>query len=210
MISQSMCPFFIVLVLGTGFFLSPVAAIGEEEEKTPEQPPRERNQTPATEVIREQPQPKTMPRVLQRATKDNTKLYISLERQRAWLFVDDEVAIDTPISSGKKSGMTPKGAFTILEKLPEHHSNTYGDFVDRKGRTVRIGVSAVIDSAPSGTSFQATPKKYFLRLNASGLGLHAGHLPGYPAAHGSIRLPESIAPQIYEYTKVGTEVVIGD
>jgi lipoprotein-anchoring transpeptidase ErfK/SrfK len=41
-------------------------------------------------------------------------------------------------------------------------------------------------------------------------GMHTGLLPGYPASHGCVRLPEQIAKLIYEKVSVGTPVIIGD
>ncbi len=169
-----------------------------------------KKQTPASKLIEKQAQPKVIPRVLQRATPENTRVHISLGKQRAWLFVNDEIAIDTPVSTGKKSGMTPKGEFTVIERNANHRSNIYGSFVDRQGRVVRSGVSTKIDSAPSGTVFQGAPMKHFMRLTWTGIGMHVGNLPGYPASHGCIRLPEDIARLIYENTKIGTVVTIGD
>jgi len=40
--------------------------------------------------------------------------------------------------------------------------------------------------------------------------LHAGLLPGYPASHGCVRLPEDFATKLYEVTHVGTTVIIAD
>ena len=66
----------------------------------------------------------------------------------------EQVYIDTPISSGKSAGMTPKGSFTVTEKDKDHRSSTYGSFVDKGGRIVRAGISMKVDSAPSGTRFK--------------------------------------------------------
>ena len=41
-----------------------------------------------------------------------------------------------------------------------------------------------------------------------GIGMHEGFLPGYPASHGCIRLPENMAPLIYQKVKVGTPVTV--
>ena len=135
---------------------------------------------------------------------------ISLSRQRAYLRArdSDQVYIDTPISSGKRAGMTPTGSFTVLEKDPDHSSSIYGDFVDSKGRVVRSGVSLKVDSAPAGTRYRGAPMKWFCRLTWSGVGFHVGILPGYPASHGCIRLPADIAPLIYQKVKIGTPVTI--
>jgi len=161
----------------------------------------------ASELIHRQDPPRITPRVYDKLTPDTARVYISLAKQRASLMLGDEVAIDTPISSGKSAGMTPTGNFTIQEKDPDHRSTIYGDFVDNKGRVVRAGVSLRIDSAPSGTHYVGAPMKWFCRIK-EGVGMHIGILPGYPASHGCVRLPADIAPLIYQKVKVGTPVEI--
>lgn len=137
---------------------------------------------------------------------ENSRAVVSLSKQRLYLMTGDQVYIDTPISSGKRGHSTPTGAFSIMEKDADHRSNIYGSFVDRKGRVVRSGISSKIDSAPSGTRYVGAPMKWFCRLTGNGVGFHVGVLPGYPASHGCIRLPEDIAPLIYQKVKVGTRV----
>ena len=154
--------------------------------------------------------PTVVPRVLDRATPDNTSLAVSLGTQRARLLVAGEVAIDTPVSTGKRRAPTAAGEYTVAEKLPEHRSNLYGDFVDREGRAVRSGVSTRIDAAPSGTVFRIAPAQFYLRLSPGGPALHAGRWPGYPAADGAVRLPADIAPIVYRNVKPGTPVKIGE
>lgn len=147
------------------------------------------------------------PRVYEQVNQDNSHVFISLSKQRAYLMMGDETAIDTPISSGKAAGMTPVGKFKVQEKDKDHRSNIYGDFVDSKGRVVRGGVSLKIDSAPSGTHYVGAPMKWFCRIS-EGVGMHIGILPGYPASHGCVRLPSDVAPLIYNKVKVGTPVEI--
>jgi lipoprotein-anchoring transpeptidase ErfK/SrfK len=159
----------------------------------------------AADMIRRQEPPRVTARLMERITPDNSHVIVSLSRQRAYLMLDNEVAIDTPVSTGKSAGMTPAGKFTIGEKDKDHRSTLYGDFVDGRGRAVRSGVSMHIDSAPSGTHFVGAPMKYFCRFNGA-VGMHIGFLPGYPASHGCVRLPADIAPLIYEKVKVGTSV----
>ena len=175
----------------------------------------DKTQKPASEMIRKQDPPKVIPRVLDQATPGNVSVYVSLGKQRAYLKVGDEVGIDTPISSGKRAGMTPKGRFVVVQKDPDHKSSLYGAFVDKNDMIVRAGVSAKIDSAPSGTHFKGAPMKWFMRFGEAlqsqrAEGMHVGILPGYPASHGCVRLPEKIAPIIYGKVSVGTPVTIGD
>lgn len=174
-----------------------------------------KQQKKASELIKKQDPPKVIPRVLERATPENVSVYISLGKQRAYFKVADEIAVDTPISSGKRAGMTPQGTFKIVEKDKDHRSSLYGDFVSAKsGKVVRAGVSTRIDSAPSGTIYRGAPMKWFMRFgDGSGHraeGMHTGYLPGYPASHGCVRLPDEIAKLFYEHVVIGTPVTIGD
>jgi lipoprotein-anchoring transpeptidase ErfK/SrfK len=159
-------------------------------------------------LIAKQAPPVINKAVLAQTTADNAQVLVSLSRQRAYLYAGTALAIDTPISSGKKAGFTPTGNFTVLQKDPNHRSNIYGNFVDSKGRIVRAGVSARIDSAPSGSHYEGAPMFYFMRLTNEGVGMHIGILPGYPASHGCIRMPAEIAPQFYARVKIGTPVQV--
>jgi lipoprotein-anchoring transpeptidase ErfK/SrfK len=160
------------------------------------------------ELIAVQDPPKVVPRVLDRAQPDNTKIVVSLGRQRAYLQVEDEVAIDAPVSTGKRRGQTPVGDYAIMEKAARQSSNLHGDFVDARGRVVRAGVSTRVDAAPSGTVFRPVEVRHFMRLAPDGLALHAGRLPGYPAADTAVRLPSDIAPLFFQRVRVGTPVTI--
>jgi len=141
-------------------------------------------------------------------TPDNSRVVVSLAKQRAYVMTGDQVYIDTPISSGRAGHTTPTGSFHVMEKDPNHRSSIYGDFVDGKGRVVRSGISSKIDSAPSGTRYQGASMKWFCRLTDTVVGMHVGILPGYPASHGCIRLPADIAPLIYQKVKIGTPVTV--
>ena len=167
-------------------------------------------QRTVTEIVPRQAPANISARLMDQATPDNTRVIVSLSKQRVYLMLADEVALDSPISSGRKGHSTPTGSFNIKEKELNHFSNIYGNFVDRNGRVVRSGVSSRIDSAPSGTSFSGAPMKYFMRLTDGGVGMHIGILPGYAASHGCVRLPADIAPLIYSKVKTGTSVRVED
>ncbi|MEY2559402.1 MAG: hypothetical protein QOE34_2827 [Verrucomicrobiota bacterium] len=162
----------------------------------------------AADLIRTQPGITTNAAILQQVTADNAHVIVSITKQRAYLMTGDQIAIDSPISSGKRGHTTPNGSFSVLEKDKDHHSSLYGDYKDTSGRTVRGGVSARIDSAPSGTHFVGASMKWFMRLTGEGVGMHVGILPGYPASHGCIRMPEPAAAAFYSHVKVGTPVLV--
>ena len=173
---------------------------------TPAPPPMRK----ASELIRKQEPVKINQSLLKQITPDNVHVVVSLPKQRAYLMNGDQIVIDSPISSGKRGHGTPSGHFSVLEKDPNHRSSIYGDFVDGSGRVVRAGISAKIDSAPSGTHYVGASMKWFMRLTGEGVGMHVGILPGYPASHGCIRMPPDGAKLFYDNVKIGTPVAVGD
>jgi lipoprotein-anchoring transpeptidase ErfK/SrfK len=177
--------------------------------------PRQPRPTPqpmrkASALISRQAPLKVNESLLRQATADNTRIVVSIPKQRAYLMIGEKIVADGPISSGRRGHESPTGHKHVLEKDPNHHSSLYGDFVDSSGRTVRGGVSARSDSAPSGTHFAGAPMKWFLRLTEDGVGMHIGILPGYPASHGCIRESVDGAKLFYDHVKVGTPVDVGD
>lgn len=162
------------------------------------------------ELIQKQAPMKVNQDLLKQAAPDTAHIVVSIPKQRAYLMIREEIVADAPVSSGKRGHETPRGHFTVMEKDPNHHSSLYGDFVDGSGRVVRAGVSAHIDSAPSGTHFAGAAMKWFLRLTGEGVGMHIGILPGYPASHGCIRESVDGAKLFYDHAKVGTPVDVGD
>jgi len=86
------------------------------------------------------------------------------------------------ISSGTTGRETPTGVFTILEKKKTHRSKKY-------------------DNAPMPG---------MQRLTWSGIAMHSGNLPGYPASHGCIRMPYDFSMLLFGITGNGGTVVIGD
>ena len=177
---------------------------------TPQQKPASQTMRKASDLIRKQDSLKVNQSVLNEATPDNTRIVVSIPKQRAYFMIGDQIVADGPISSGRRGHESPRGHMRVLEKDPNHHSSLYGDFVDGSGRVVRGGVSARIDSAPSGTHFAGASMKWFLRLTEDGVGMHIGILPGYPASHGCIRQSVDGAKLFYDHAKIGTLVDVGD
>src|SRR5262249_47672749 len=46
------------------------------------------------------------------------------------------------------------------------------------------------------------------RLTWSGISLHGGVVPGYPASHGCIRLPYGFAKRLFDLTRLGMRVIV--
>lgn len=132
---------------------------------------------------------------------------ISLHEQRAYLHKGKELIGVSTISSGKKNHETPPGRYRVIQKDADHRSNLYGDYVDAEGNVVQSNVDVEKDPMPEGATFRGAPMRWFLRFTG-GYGMHAGHLPGYRASHGCVRMPSSMARRFYEAVEIGTPVIV--
>jgi hypothetical protein len=107
---------------------------------------------------------------------------VSIPEQRVHVYRGGAEIGVSPCSTGKPGHRTPTGVFTILEKQRKHVSSIY------KGAQM-----------PN-----------MERLTWTGIALHAGNLPGYPASHGCIRLPLKFSELLYGVTHSGTVVIVAD
>ncbi|MEA2831079.1 MAG: hypothetical protein QOF22_1827 [Bradyrhizobium sp.] len=105
---------------------------------------------------------------------------ISIERQTLKVYDANGFFAQTPISSGMRGHATPMGVFSVIQKHKFHRSNIYS----------------------------GAPMPYMQRITWSGVAMHAGVLPGYPASHGCIRMPMAFAVKMWNWTKMGARVVV--
>ena len=105
---------------------------------------------------------------------------VSLRDQRITVYDANGWIIRAPVSSGQKGRETPAGVFSILQKEAEHYSNMYDDAY----------------------------MPHMQRLTWSGIALHGGALPGYPASHGCIRMPYVFAERLFDATRLGMRVIV--
>ena len=133
-------------------------------------------------------------------------IVVRLSDQRAFLYNGDEVVAISPASTGREGYNTPTGKYRVIGKDIDHRSSLYGAYV-LNGRVVKAGVDVRKDRKPPGAVFVGAPMPFYLQI-APSYGLHAGHVPGYPASHGCIRLPNRWAKRFYYAVKVGAPVWI--
>lgn len=144
------------------------------------------------------------------ATADNSSVQICLSEQRGLLLVNDCIAMDFAVATGKPSHPTPTGHFSILEKRRVYASNLYGKIVDAAGNVLVADANSRRDVPPAGATFQGAKMPCWMRLTNTGVGMHIGYVPGRPASHGCIRLKADAATQLFYIVKIGTPVVIAD
>ena len=142
----------------------------------------------------ERPQP---PRKLQRARrapkKQETKvkettvhpqmplvISVSIGSQRVKIYDANGLFAEAPVSTGMPGHPTPQGVFSVIEKDRYHHSNIYS----------------------------GAPMPFMQRITWGGVAMHAGVLPGYPASHGCIRMPNDFATKMWGWTKMGARVFV--
>lgn len=134
------------------------------------------------------------------------RIEIRLGEQKAYLFRDGSVIAESTVSTGREGYGTPSGRFRVIEKDVDHRSSLYGQYV-KNGRVVKRDVDVRKSRKPAGAKFVGAPMPYFLRVTGA-VGMHAGHVPGYPASHGCIRLPPRQARRFFHAVEIGTPVSI--
>ncbi|WP_240505859.1 L,D-transpeptidase family protein [Erythrobacter colymbi] len=128
----------------------------------------------------EQPPPPPPSRTVGDVLQSGVVITVSLKSQQMHVFRDGEMWKTSPVSTGKRGKRTPTGVFAILQKKRFHRSNLYSN----------------------------APMPWMQRLTWSGIAIHAGRLPGYPASHGCIRIPAAFASELYKVTGATTTAVI--
>ncbi|MGH6711525.1 MAG: L,D-transpeptidase family protein [Bradyrhizobium sp.] len=105
---------------------------------------------------------------------------ISINQQKVRVYDANGFFAESPVSTGMKGHATPMGVFSIIQKHKMHHSNIYS----------------------------GAPMPFMQRITWSGVAMHAGVLPGYPASHGCIRMPMAFAQKMWNWTRMGARVII--
>ena len=112
--------------------------------------------------------------------KGPLQIVVSIDHQRVTLFSNGARVAQGPVSTGVPGHPTPMGVFSIIEKDRYHRSNLYSD----------------------------APMPFMQRITWSGVALHEGVLPGYPASHGCIRMSRDFAQKLWPTTKLGARVIV--
>ncbi len=115
-----------------------------------------------------------------RAAGEPIMAIVSLRNQRITVYDAKGWILRAPVSSGQKGRETPAGIFSVLQKNAEHYSNLYDDGY----------------------------MPHMQRITWSGIALHGGLLPGYPASHGCVRLPFDFAARLFDATRMGMRVIV--
>ncbi|MCC6781028.1 MAG: L,D-transpeptidase [Hyphomicrobiales bacterium] len=105
---------------------------------------------------------------------------VSIDKQQLTLYADGRPVAHSRVSTGQSGHATPTGVFSVIQKDRWHRSNLYAN----------------------------APMYYMQRITWSGVAMHQGIVPNYPASHGCIRLPEAFARQMWGTTRIGARVIV--
>jgi hypothetical protein len=105
---------------------------------------------------------------------------VSLQNQRITVYDTNGWILRAPVSSGQRGRETPAGIFSVIQKEADHYSNLYDDAY----------------------------MPHMQRVTWSGIALHGGLLPGYPASHGCVRMPFDFAARLFDATRLGLRVIV--
>ena len=109
-------------------------------------------------------------------------IMVSIDQQHLYVYRRTKLIGMSTVSTGKPGKTTPMGEFRILQKNVFHRSNLYSN----------------------------APMPYMQRLTWTGIAIHGGDLPGYPASHGCIRVPLAFAKKLFAATDMGDIVSVSD
>jgi lipoprotein-anchoring transpeptidase ErfK/SrfK len=105
---------------------------------------------------------------------------ISIDQQKIRVYDSNGLFAEDRVSTGMKGHPTPMGVFSVIQKHRMHHSNIYS----------------------------GAPMPFMQRITWSGVAMHQGVLPGYPASHGCIRMPATFAVKMWNWTRMGARVLV--
>jgi hypothetical protein len=106
--------------------------------------------------------------------------FVSIGGQRVTLYDNGARVAQGAVATGMPGRATPIGVFSVIQKDRNHRSNIYSN----------------------------APMPYMQRITWSGVALHEGPLPGYPASHGCIRLSHDFASRLWLVAKLGARVIV--
>lgn len=158
-------------------------------------------------------------KLLKKANAKNTKIKVDVSEQRVRLYVNGEVALCSPCTTGAKRKFepntkiyrdkrTPHGTFKITEKIADKRSTIFGKYYKGK-KVVYKGDKRKFSGSKKGLRYEGASLKNWMRLTSSGIGLHASkYIKRYPGTNGCVRLPYKVSKTIFKNVRKGTQVSI--
>ncbi len=123
---------------------------------------------------------RTQPSASQAAPASALVAVVALDSQTITVWDVDGPMLHSRVSTGTVGHATPTGIYSVIQRNRYHESNIYS----------------------------GAPMPFMQRITWSGIALHGGVVPNYPASHGCIRLPHDFAPKLWAAGRIGMRVLV--
>ncbi len=123
----------------------------------------------------------------------NKRIVISCEEQVLRAYNDDQLYLETPISTGLALTPTPQGTFTIFKKTPSRY------------------MQGPLPGLPSDQYYDMPGVPWNLYFTEGGAVIHGAYWHdsfGTPYSHGCVNLPPEQAKELYYWADLGTKVIV--
>jgi hypothetical protein len=131
---------------------------------------------------------------------DDVRVKVSLQNQAVYVMEGSKPLLVAATCVGLPGKSTPKGNFTVQEKIQTKRSGTYGFSVS--GNTI-----VACESGECHGRYVGYPMAWWVGF-APGYGFHQGYVWPVPRTHGCLRLHKNVAPKFYALVHIGTPVNI--
>ena len=133
----------------------------------------------------------------------NVRVKVSLQDRMVYVMEGDKPLLVTATAIGLPTKPTPKGNFSVIEKIENKRSGSYGFWSN--GTTIIAGTSGQCPGA--GYRYVGYPMQYWVGFSP-GYGVHVGSVWPVPRTHGCLRIHQHAARELYELVRIGTPVNI--
>ncbi len=123
------------------------------------------------------------------AAKAQKTIVVSVGQQMLWAYKGDKVVLSSYVSTGRAGFDTPIGSYAVLTKLP----------------------SQTMEGVIGGEYYNVPDVPWVLYFTNGGHALHGTYWHnnfGTPMSHGCVNLPLDVAAGLYDWTPVGTRVLV--
>src|SRR5215831_14772281 len=129
------------------------------------------------------------------------RVLVSLSKENVYVMEGDRCLMAAAVSVGLPSKPTPRGHFTIYNKIEHKRSGSYG-FRVQGDRVVPADAGSNVPG-----NYVGYPMGFWCEF-APAYGFHQGFVHPYPRTHGCVRLKGEAAPKFFALVQIGTPVNI--
>lgn len=129
------------------------------------------------------------------ASSTAKEIIVERNEQLLYAYEDGKLFLKTPISTGLELTPTPRGEFSVFKKTPSRY------------------MQGPLPNLPSDQYYDMPGVPWNLYFTDGGAVIHGAYWHtsfGKQYSHGCVNLPPETARQLYEWTELGTKVIVRD